>query len=316
MEQTPPAGVTDTFFSMHQKIPLSPTHWESHLDQAEHLLKNRRNFLFSGDIDADSVSSMLALALYLRLWDKNVALVIPGHLDDNLHFLEDIIEYNGIQVLREEKEVEDARDWVEALIFCDTANTQLVPFYSLLDKNFLSQNLPVLEIDHHFGTDSEKMAKDEVTLLQEANATTELIGSLLIRLFEKNPGLPHPFSRRNIVLALLTGLLGDTIGGKVVHWREPYDHWMEVLGKNLRQTTRWRKNGGHRPGDDRDAKFGHPGEVLRYLNRITNDKQECLKWMTQMIVKDQGVGHLNLMNSTYPQVQHVCRPYNSPWFAD
>jgi len=121
---------------MKEKKPIDGPTWDTNLSQAVDLINSSNCFLFSGDIDPDSVGSMLSLSLYLNQLDKKVFLVIPETLGDNLDFFEKIILYNSICILRSKEEIESIKDEVETVIFCDTANTKLVPFYTFIECYF------------------------------------------------------------------------------------------------------------------------------------------------------------------------------------
>lgn len=300
---------------MKQKIPTPIELWEENLEQAASIIESHHTFLFSADIDPDSVGSMMSLALYLRMLDKQVYMVLSNSLGENLNYLEKMIEYNGIHTLRNPEEISWVKNVIDAVIFCDTANTKLVPYFPYIWENLLSHNIPVIEIDHHFGADSETLADYGVTLFSRANATTEITGELLKKLHEKYPEKPHPFNQRNIVISILTGILGDTVGGRVVPNKQNYVQWVGSLGNKLKRNTRWRKPNGVRPGDDRTTKFGNPQQILEYLNRLSEEQKNCIKTLKKRMVVDGEVCSLNLLNSTYSEVQDVCRPYNSPWFA-
>ena len=302
---------------MKQKIPASDAVWEDHLDRAAALLADHRTFLFSADIDPDSVGSMLSLALYLKSLDKEVYLIISQGLGENLDYLAQIIEYNAIPVLRSQEDIARIRDEVEAVVFCDTANTKLVPFYPFLWEHILCRGVPVLEIDHHFGADSEKMTDHAVALFRKANATTEIIAELLRTVHKRHhPETPDPLFQRNIVLSLITGILGDTVGGRVVPFKDRYEYWIHRLGHSLRENTRWRKHNGKRRGDDRDTKFGHPEQIHQYLNRLSREQEVCLELLRRRIVEDGGIESLNLLNSTHSQLCDTCRPFHTSWFSD
>jgi len=131
---------------MKEKKPINGKTWEANLSQAIELIHSSDNFLFSGDIDPDSVGSMLSLSLYLNQLDKKVFLVIPDTLGDNLDFFEKIIHYNSIQILRSQEDIEAIKDEIETIIFCDTANTKLVPFYPFISESILSKKPKVVEI--------------------------------------------------------------------------------------------------------------------------------------------------------------------------
>ncbi len=300
---------------MRQKAPTSKELWEDNLEQAACLVQSSQTFLFSADIDPDSVGAMLSLALYLRIMQKEVYIVISGELGDNLDHLKKMIEYNKIHILRNADEIAGVKDAIDAVIFCDTANTKLVPFFPFIKEHLLSRDIPVIEIDHHFGADSEKLADQALTLYQKTNATTEITGELLKKIHQKNPDLPHPFNQRNIVISILTGILGDTMGGRMVPHKQNYVQWVGTLGNKLKRNTRWRKPNGVRPGDDRKTKFGNPQQIQEYLTRLSEEQELCVNTLKKRMVDDGDVGSLNLLNSTYPEVQDYCRPYNSPWFT-
>jgi len=300
---------------MRQKAPTPKDLWEDNLEQAAGLIQSNQTFLFSADIDPDSVGSMLALALYLRMMSKQVYFVISNSLGENLDHLEKMIEYNSIHTLRNTDEISGVKDMVDVVVFCDTANNKLVPFFSFIREHLLSRDIPVIEIDHHFGADSETLADQAVTLYQNANATTEITGELLKKIHRKNPDLPHPFNQRNIVISILTGILGDTMGGRVVPHKQSYVHWVGTLNNKLKRNTRWRKPNGVRPGDDRKTKFGNPRQIQEYLTRLSREQEICIDALKKRMVADGEVGSLNLLNSTYSEVEDICRPYSSPWFT-
>ena len=184
---------------MKEKKPINGPTWETNLSQALGVINSSNSFLFSGDIDPDSVGSMLSLSLYLNQLDKKVFLVIPNTLGDNLDFFENIFRYNSIDILRNQEEIEAVKDEIETVIFCDTANTKLVPFYPFLSECILSKKPKVIEIDHHFGADSEELTEYGIKLFRNANANTEIIGTILKALHDENPEGPNPFSQRNII---------------------------------------------------------------------------------------------------------------------
>ena len=301
---------------MTEKKPIDGSTWDTNLSQAVDLINSSKSFLFSGDIDPDSVGSMLSLSLYLDQLDKKVFLVIPEPLGDNLDFFEKIIHYNSIRILRTPDDIDSVKDEIEAVIFCDTANTKLVPFYPHISKSILSRKPNVIEIDHHFGADSEELTDYGIKLFRNANANTEIIGNILELLYDKNPERPNPFTQRNIILGLITGLLGDTVGGKVIHYKEDYDHWMQKLGEQLKNITRWRDSDEKRAEDCRISKFGDATQVLDYLNKLTEDQENCLNLLNSRIESKGNMGFLSLLPSAYEEVHGTCQPFESDWFVD
>ncbi len=301
---------------MKQKVPVSDAQWPAQLENAVSLVRSGRTFLFSADIDKDSLGSMISLALYLRLLKKNVYLVIPIPLGDHLDYLRKIISYNSLPVVRNREDLLDILEKIDTVVFCDTASPKLIPFYLPISEAMKRRSLSTLEIDHHFGTDSEQLAPCGVNLFRQCNAATELTAELLARLFEKSPGAPNPFDHRNIVISLITGLFGDTVGGTVIPYQESYSHWMNNLNRYLVEETRLEKTAGDPGGNTGETKFGSVGEIQNHLNSLSDEQEVCLLALKKRMIKIDGLGFLNLLDSTYPQVQEFCKPYHSPWFAD
>ena len=131
---------------MKEKKPIDGPTWDTNLSEAVDLINSSSCFMFSGDIDPDSVGSMLSLSLYLDELDKKVFLVIPEPLGDNLDFFEKIIHYNSIDILRTQEDIDTVKDKIETVIFCDTANTKLVPFYNHISKSILPRKPNGVEI--------------------------------------------------------------------------------------------------------------------------------------------------------------------------
>ena len=301
---------------MPKKLPITGETWIGNLDRAASLIGEKENFLFCGDIDPDSVGSMVSLALFLRLMDKQAAVVLPNGLNENLNYLTSILNHNSIRILNTEDEIKKLGSKVDTVIICDTANAKLIPFYSIILEEFIEKSVQVIEIDHHFGADSEAVAEKGIKLFREANATTEIIGELLQGLARKFPETTDPFSQRNILIGLITGLLGDTAGGKVIAFKQDFDYWMKQLGGRLAENTRWRKTKNGRPGDSKSSKFETPDKIREYLDCLTVQQEEYLAVLMKGIDRQDGLGFLNLMNSAYKKIETICKPNDSDWFAD
>ena len=301
---------------MFLKQPIVGELWADHLERAVSLVGEKENFLFCGDIDPDSVGSMVSLALFLRLMDKQAAVILPNGLNENLSYLTSILNHNSIRILNTEHEIRDLRNSIEVVIVCDTANAKLIPFFTTLQEEFVQKNVQVIEVDHHFGADSEAVTAGGIKLFREANATTEIIGELLQNLAKKFPETTDPFSQRNILIGLITGLLGDTAGGKAAPFKKDFDCWMKKLEGRLAENTRWRKTKNGRSGDSKNSKFETPEQIREYLDCLTVQQEEYLAILMNGIDRQGGLGFLNLMNSVYKEIEDICKPNDSGWFTD
>jgi len=85
-----------------QKNPIKGETWADNIDRAVSLIGEKENFLFCGDIDPDSVCSMMSLALFLRLMDKQASIVLATGLSNNLYYLINILNHNSIRILETE----------------------------------------------------------------------------------------------------------------------------------------------------------------------------------------------------------------------
>jgi nanoRNase/pAp phosphatase (c-di-AMP/oligoRNAs hydrolase) len=299
-----------------QKNPIKGETWADNIDRAVSLIGEKENFLFCGDIDPDSVCSMMSLALFLRLMDKQASIVLATGLSNNLHYLISILNHNSIRILETENQIKSIEKSVEAIIICDTANNKMVPFYSLLLEKFIAKGIQVIEIDHHFGADSEAITTQGIKLFREANATTEIIGELLQNLVEKFPETTDPFSQRNILVGLITGLLGDTAGGKMISIKKDFDYWMKELGERLTNNTRWRKAREGRPSEGESSKFKTPEKIREYIDRLSIKQEDYLNAITSRVDKQNGLGLLNLMSSVHRQIDNICESQDFNWFPD
>ena len=301
---------------MFLKQPIVGELWADHLERAVSLVGEKENFLFCGDIDPDSVGSMVSLALFLRLMDKQAAVILPNGLNENLSYLTSILNHNSIRILNTEHEIRDLRNSIEVVIVCDTANAKLIPFFTTLQEEFVQKNVQVIEVDHHFGADSKAVTEGGIKLFREANATTEIIGELLQNLAKKFPETTDPFSQRNILIGLITGLLGDTAGGKAAPFKKDFDCWMKKLEGRLAENTRWRKTKNGRSGDSKNSKFETPEQIREYLDCLTVQQEEYLAVLMNGIDRQGGLGFLNLMSSAYKEIENICKPNDSGWFTD
>ena len=80
-----------------------------------------------------------------------------------------------------------------------------------------------IEIDHHIGADSGYFGDEGYRLVTEASSASELIGHILLKL-ERRPDLLVRYQigelfSRNLVLAVLTGIIGDSHMGQYLKSR-------------------------------------------------------------------------------------------------
>ncbi len=297
------------------KTPATDKEWSVNMDRAAVLLLEHRRWLFASYVDPDALGSMAAMAVYLKMLGKQVYIVLPHSLDSNLDFMEEIIHYHEeIRFIKNEQELLNVQGNVDAVMFFDTANPQLLPFGATIQNSFIAKGLPVIETDHHFGSDSQPLAPKSVQLYRRANANVEIVGELF-EILQQHGAQPDPFEKRSILLSLLTGLLCDTGGGQIIPNREDYDYWMAKCQKNLKNLTRWRKGTPDRLGDDHEKKFAAPDHLLQYINKLSSDQEACIQKLLDRVEYNGDVAFLNLLDPTHSRYQVCIQPYESGWFS-
>ncbi len=294
---------------MIPKSPVTLEDWPSALAQGADFLLRHEGFLLAGYPDADALGTMLSLALYLKTLGKRPYIVWPGPLIGKTDFLEDILQHNRVPLVARAEGVAAFTGRVEALIFCDTANSKLVPFYRELETTFLHPGRPVLELDHHFGTDSEPIHSRGLHLFRRSNSTTEIAAELLEACFRRRDAAPDPFEQRNIVVSLLTGLIADTGGGNASVERKDYEYWIRRLGERLTLNTR-------PPHPEREAESPHftsPDEIRQFLSRLSDIEKQGVTLLQEKIVQDKSVGRLDLLDATRLELMQRLRLNPTAW---
>jgi nanoRNase/pAp phosphatase (c-di-AMP/oligoRNAs hydrolase) len=186
------------------------------------VITQRKSFLICGheNPDEDCVSSMIAFAILLTKFDKVVQVYINGHVNDNLNYLLNICKYNSIKILNSKSNIKRN---VDAIVICDTAKKSMLDVNKRIQNLINKKEIIKIEIDHHLGSDSEYLGDKKYSLVDEASSASELVGFIALKLRNMKGVLMNffifdPFSR-NFILAVLTGIVGDTNMGQFLNSR-------------------------------------------------------------------------------------------------
>jgi nanoRNase/pAp phosphatase (c-di-AMP/oligoRNAs hydrolase) len=198
------------------------------------------DFLLVGhkDPDTDCVASLAAFGLILRKLQKEATIFLPGAVAEQFNYLLAICKYNGITVLYgQERPTEN----VSVVIILDTPKPDMIAMNKSISRLFENPGVRKIEIDHHLETDAEYAGDEGYCLVSEASSTCELIGYLCFKLSKQTGrlGSVEIFSR-NIALALLTGIVGDSHMGKYLKSnkeRRYYNMFSTIFDKMLIEKT-------------------------------------------------------------------------------
>jgi nanoRNase/pAp phosphatase (c-di-AMP/oligoRNAs hydrolase) len=183
----------------------------------------RHNFLIVGhkSPDEDCVSCMVAVALILSKLDKNVTLCTIPDLPEHFQYLIDIARYNSINV---NTGCADDEEHIDSAIFCDSAKPELVYIAPEVKPIVERDDVLRIEFDHHVDSDARYNADPDYALVAEASSACELVGLLACKLSAREELLArfavNEVFSRNVVLAIITGIVGDTQMGSFIKTRK------------------------------------------------------------------------------------------------
>lgn len=173
-------------------------------------LKN--DFLLLGHeyADEDCIASLVAMALLLRKFKKEVYIFLVSPIQEPLKFLIDICTYNKITVLIDNFTKIPKPD---AIFILDTPKPDMIAV-SGYGKDLLNdKSILKIELDHHFSLDADYSGDVGYRLTMRASSTCEIIAHMCVKLSHQTDILEKyridELYSRNIVLSMLTGMMGD-----------------------------------------------------------------------------------------------------------
>jgi len=179
----------------------------------------RDTFLLLGHLDpeTDCIASLVSLALLINSFHKEVTIYLAGPAAAHFTYLLAICKYSGISVVHG-KLPKNASFSVVAIL--DTAKPTMLTVNDEISALLKDSSVRKIEIDHHQGTDSWYSGDEGYCLVSEACSTCELIGYLLLKLASRKGGHGKKITlTRNLILAILTGIIGDSQMGKYLKTR-------------------------------------------------------------------------------------------------
>jgi nanoRNase/pAp phosphatase (c-di-AMP/oligoRNAs hydrolase) len=197
------------------------------------------------DPDIDCIASLAAVGLLLRRADKDVAIYLPGPVNEHFNYLLAICKYNGIILLYGGDNIPTYLDRVSAdtkgLFLLDTPKPEMLSWNGPIEKMFRDPAVRKIEIDHHVQTDAVYAGDEGFCLVSEASSTCELVGYLVIKMSKKkNWHKKNDVFTQNVSLAILTGIVGDSGMGKYLkNKREKryYDLFSNSFNRYLEDRT-------------------------------------------------------------------------------
>jgi diguanylate cyclase (GGDEF)-like protein len=214
------------------------------IDRIVELIGEKSSFLVVGHElpDEDCISSLVAAALLIVKFDKSATIYIRDQIPAQLAYMRQICDYNKIAIKTGPTYAGAKPD---AVFVLDTPKPDMIAGNQDITPFLADASIPVVEIDHHLSADAALSGTEGYCLVAKATSTCELLTLVCIKLNNDKKalaryGIENLFSR-NIVLALLTGIIGDTRFGLTVKTNRDqffYRCLTAYLSKILRKTHR------------------------------------------------------------------------------
>jgi len=250
-------------------IPKIPER-NSIIDNIVTAIDKRDFFIVMGhkNPDEDCISSMIAVSLLLSKFSKTVYILIPEKINDNYQYLLNICRYNAIELIHNNESIPNN---ISTIFFMDTPKPDMREKFIGSDGIYKRQDILKIEIDHHLEADSGYIGDKGYCFVDEASSASELVGMLAFKLKNKKDliekyNIQDIFSR-NFVLAVLTGIIGDSKMGKYLKTRR--ERWFYSLLSSMfeemltNKTHKFSKN------------FSTMEEVFNELQQMSREEDEC-----------------------------------------
>jgi nanoRNase/pAp phosphatase (c-di-AMP/oligoRNAs hydrolase) len=176
-------------------------------------IKEHDTFLLLGhqDPDTDCIASLVAFALLLVKLQKEVTIYLAAPVMAQFNYLLAICKYNGISIIYGRQDLNES---VSAIVVLDTPKPEMIALNDSITSLLASPKIRKLEVDHHLAGDAVYAGDSGYCLVSGASSTCELIGYLILKLSHRAEYAGIDFFTRNLALAVLTGIVGDSQMGR------------------------------------------------------------------------------------------------------
>jgi nanoRNase/pAp phosphatase (c-di-AMP/oligoRNAs hydrolase) len=272
------------------KKTIIPTIHEKNriIDNIIEAMTTRKKFLILGhrNPDEDCIASMVAFALLLGKFYKDVSICLGVRVHEHFQYLLNICRFNSIHLFEACNSFDDS---IDTVVICDTPKPSMLEKNSSIDDLLENSGVVKIEIDHHIGTDSQYIGDNGYCLVTEATSSSELVGHLALKLRNRRELLDQfqvgdPFSR-NLILSILTGIIGDTNMGQFLkskRERRYYKIFSSMLNSLLSEET------------VRETNFKNMEEVFGELHRLSKKEELCFKYFLEREQFTKSIGYVAL----------------------
>jgi nanoRNase/pAp phosphatase (c-di-AMP/oligoRNAs hydrolase) len=248
----------------------------------------RQGFLLLGhkNPDEDCIASMVAFALLAAKFSKDIFIYLGKQIHEHFQYLLNICTYNSIPILYEGDPLPVP---IDTIVLFDTAKPSMIEADSRVGRIIDDENTLKIEIDHHLGADSDYFGQKGYCLVTEASSSGELVGHILLRLRNRKRLLKrfqiNDLFSRNIVLAILTGIIGDSKMGlylKSKREKKYYTVFSAMFNELLAEKTTRRTN------------FSDMQQVFQEIQRLSRNEEQCFNYFIERKRFSDKIGYVVL----------------------
>ena len=244
------------------------------IDNILNAIIERDGFLILGhqNPDEDCISSMIAISLLINKFARTVYILIPRKINKNYQYLLKICRYNAIELLYNDEEIPSG---ISTVFFMDTPKPEMRESFPNSHQIYNNSDILKIEIDHHLEADSGYIGHENYCLVDEASSASELVGMMAFKLKNKMEIIEahniNDIFSRNFVLAVLTGIIGDSKMGKYLKTRR--EKWFYSLFSSMFNEMLTKKTHKH------SNNFSTMKEVFTELQQLSKQEDECFTLM-------------------------------------
>jgi nanoRNase/pAp phosphatase (c-di-AMP/oligoRNAs hydrolase) len=248
----------------------------------------RQDFLLLGHKtpDEDCIASMVAFALLAAKFSKRICIYLGKPIHEHFQYLLNICTYNSIPILYQDDTLPVP---IDTVVLFDTAKPSMIEANASVKEVIEEEGTLKIEIDHHIGSDSDYFGQNNYCLVTEASSSGELVGQILLKLKDNKRLLKrfqiNDLASRNIVLAILTGIIGDSKMGmylKSEREKEYYRVFSAMFNEMLAQKTTRRTN------------FSDMRQVFQEIQRLSRNEEQCFNYFMERKRFSNKIGYVVL----------------------
>lgn len=265
-------------------------------------LDRRSSFLLCGhkNPDEDCIAAMVAFGLLCTKFAKQATICVDGDLHEHFDYLLKICRHNAIRVT---DGTGDEQLNYDTVVVCDTPKPSMIHCGPALRPVLDDGNVVKIEIDHHLEADSAYFGDEEYRLVDEASSSCELIGLVALKLCHRTDLIEKynitDLLSRNLVLAILTGIIGDSKMGKYLKTKREhrfYRIFSSMFNELLSDQT------------TKAGNFSNQEEVFEELGRLSDAEARCHHAFLEKRLTSDHVGYVILdrqaTNKLYEEFDH------------